>query len=283
MEFTVTLGHNIKDPNDFQFGGTIKQLLWWMNCEHNQFKIEDLRDATSKEEKQHFKLSLPYIVAGDFEPSIRNTKNFVKSNGLILDLDHVQNIDTVFERLKKEPLVHFAFRSPSGDGIKVGIKFSQYVTSAEEYKNVYKFCAQKFEEYFNIKTDKTCDCARACFLSFDEDYFFNENSATWKPVYKKTEPKQYVPKDFKSDEIDLEKIADICRRVTVSDYHDWVQCGMALATLGEDGRTMFKLLSLNKGYDNTEREIDFKFDSFSNGGATQIGSFFHITKQYGGW
>lgn len=274
----MSLGYSIKDPSN----------IIRLNCipfdelvasDMIKDKITKLRSSKG-DAKAAIKLSLPYIVTSHFtSDEKRHTDYFEKSNGLILDIDHVET-DPLVDRLKKEPLVHFAFKSPSGDGVKVGIRLSRYIKDPEKYKLIYEECAKRFSNYFGVQTDNTSDCARACFLSYDPDYYYNPSSVLWEPTYKKPKQKQYVSRSYGKD-TDMQAIADLCRRGNISEYHDWVRCGMALFSLGEPGRDMFKLLSLGKGSKDTERDIDVKFDSFRGVRQVNIGSFFHIMKQYG--
>ena len=58
---------------------------------------------------------------------------------------------------------------------------------------------------------------------------------------------------------------------------------MALASLGERGRSYFQELSSNSRYKDTPEEIDKKFDNFLStaSGKIQIATLFEIAKKYG--
>jgi len=67
-------------------------------------------------------------------------------------------------------------------------------------------------------------------------------------------------------------------------YDDWMKIGFALASLGEDGREFFVRLSLdNLHYDDSEKEINKKFDGFLRDykERTKLGTFFYIAEKYG--
>lgn len=276
---TISAGSDIKQPNKLRRRDTIARAVEFMKSDEQSFKVFDLRTTLDDAERKGIKTSLPYIVPAHFKNNSRRASDLEVSNCLILDIDHV-DVSKHYPRLKKEPLIHFMFRSPSGDGIKVGIKFSEYVTDPEIYKLVYKKCAYQFEKYYQLKTDNTSDAARACFLAGDADIYYNPDSALWKPTYDK--PEVSTTKYDYSGEPDVEELASICRGLYINDYHDWVKAGIALSSLGEKGRDLFKLLSLGKGAKDTERQIDRKFDTFMRCDRVGIGTFYYIASQYGG-
>ncbi len=70
----------------------------------------------------------------------------------------------------------------------------------------------------------------------------------------------------------------------IDNYEDWMRLGFALASLGEDGRPYFELLSQNNPkYTDTPHTINSKFDEFVGGykGKITLGTYFEIAKRYG--
>ena len=69
--------------------------------------------------------------------------------------------------------------------------------------------------------------------------------------------------------------------VMTESYDDWISIGFSLASLGEEGREYFHIVS-SQNAKYTERETDRKFDGFLRGnGRIGIGTFFHYCKQFG--
>ena len=83
--------------------------------------------------------------------------------------------------------------------------------------------------------------------------------------------------------LDIENLKKLAINAKIPDYHEWIKAGMSLKTIGPDGLKLFKLLSLNKGYDDTEEEVEKKWASFSDDPMMTIGTFIFIALKYGGY
>ena len=220
-----------------------------------------------------------------FEQEIRNTKNFKKSNMLIFDIDNIENVEEVFLKLSKESLIHWMFRSPSGNGIKFGVLLESYIVDSNIYTKVYKYASKKFSEFYGIELDHTSDCARACFLSFDQNYHYNENSEKFPIQFEVEKPVKtikYTPTEFESDpNKEYQILQDICRQLTINNYEDWYQAGMSLATQGHQGEELFCLLSLGKGHKDSESSVRRKFRTFKPHGGITISTIYYLAKNNG--
>jgi putative DNA primase/helicase len=65
-------------------------------------------------------------------------------------------------------------------------------------------------------------------------------------------------------------------------YDEWIKCGMSLAEMKEDGRNFFFLLSDNEFYNDSDSDINKKFDNFlKTTQKVKIASLFEIAKKYG--
>ena len=281
---SVSFGESITNPDQLFKYHSLKELLSWQcTSEKQECLIEDLRRIEDKKERNKLKKRLPYIVASHFDPDIRNTKNLVKSNGFIFDLDGLDDVEGMFKKLTLEPFVHFMFRSPSGNGLKFGVLLETDIKDSELYTKVYKYCSKKLSEFYNMELDHTSDCARACFLSCDPDYYYNADSAKFPIKYDVEKPTpQYVPTEFKADEAkEIEIIREICQTLTTSSYEDWITAACALSTLGAIGEDFFVMMSTGKGYKDSISSIRRKFKSFSAQGGVGIGSLFHLADKAG--
>ena len=201
---------------------------------------------------------------------------------MIFDVDKINNVEDLFDTLKREPFIHFMFRSPSGNGIKFGVKLKNDITDSDLYSKVYKFASKKLSNFYNIELDKTSDCSRACYLGHDPNYYYNANSEGFPLLYDIEKPIEQFIADYENDpDTEIQIIKEICQNLNVSNYNDWVTCAAALATLGGIGEDLFIILSTGKGYKDSVSSLRRKFKSFSANGGVQIGSFFHIAKQNG--
>lgn len=117
--------------------------------------------------------------------SIRADKAIIQHSGYIcLDFDHLKDVEATFRQLKEDQYFDtlLLFRSPSGDGLKWVISFTdsyfRYGNDGEslgEYQE--RFFISLYNYIFNhydIEVDKHCrNLSRACFLPHDPDAFLN--------------------------------------------------------------------------------------------------------------
>jgi hypothetical protein len=148
-------------------------------------KITQLRTVMQIDKKQYatLKRSLPYLVCGSFNQPFRRLENFAYTDCFIIDVDHLSekgiNLTQVRHLLEQDPRVTLCFKSPGEDGLKVLIHLKERCYEAEIFKLFYKIFINKFSMEYNLEQavdSRTCDVTRACFLSVDEEAYFN-NSA----------------------------------------------------------------------------------------------------------
>lgn len=118
------------------------------------------------------KARLPIIMwQGTFRE--RNSKGLVTpSNFVIFDYDKIplSELEEYKKYLSEDESVRCIFVSPSRNGLKVVVngKFN----NAEEYKRIFDTFAVKYPKYLD---NAACDIARACFVSYDESLYDNDN------------------------------------------------------------------------------------------------------------
>ncbi|MDR0941304.1 MAG: hypothetical protein LBM68_03660 [Bacteroidales bacterium] len=109
----------------------------------------------------------------------RNDKALTKYSGLLcLDFDHLNSIETLFNRLLKDEYfdTQLLFRSPSGDGLKWIIAID---TNQAAHGDFFAAVANYILQTYGVAVDKSGrDISRACFLPHDPQAFIN-------PVYLK--------------------------------------------------------------------------------------------------
>jgi hypothetical protein len=94
------------------------------------------------------------------------------------DLDHLQekgfDIRELKNRISHDPHVLFYFISPSGDGLKIGIRVA---TGPEDHVNAFLAMQRYFEATYGIRPDDQCkDVSRLCFFSSDPEIHINEKA-----------------------------------------------------------------------------------------------------------
>ncbi|PXF58874.1 MAG: hypothetical protein C4B58_05300 [Deltaproteobacteria bacterium] len=143
-------------------------------------KIENVREVLQRfgadsPEYRKIKIQLPAVTfGGTFSPT-RTKGNIVSSTGFIIpDLDHLnESTELIFNLLTQDPNVGFVFRSPSGEGIKAGIR-AQNIKNDSDYKRLYFAVERYFKEVYGIEIDPACkDISRLTFVSYDPALWVN--------------------------------------------------------------------------------------------------------------
>lgn len=109
----------------------------------------------------------------------RKQENLLKYNGLvILDIDYLKNygeVDMIFEKIIRIEETKMAFRSSSGLGIKIIVETNN--NDPNKHTIVYKEVVKYYQVILGVEFDtKTCDIARLCFVSYDENAYLNLES-----------------------------------------------------------------------------------------------------------
>lgn len=126
------------------------------------------------------KARLPYIVCAMFNPAVRRTENFAYTQYFIVDIDHISSrnlvLDNLRQKIETDPRTLLCFTSPGGDGLKVMMKLSERCYDAGLYKTFYKVFVMHYSVQYSLQQvvdTRTCDVARACFVSADKQAYYN--------------------------------------------------------------------------------------------------------------
>lgn len=165
---------------------TLPQAMERIKTGKSSAKISLLRTFKDKKTRDELKGKLPsYCFSGKF--SQRNAKSLLIHSGIVaVDFDHLKNPVEFKEQIIKDKYIHFAFISPSGDGLKVGMRIPPSQDSHES-------SCRAITEYFkDDKLDEFTDVCRLCFESHDPDLYYNPDSDVFEFV--KEEEKKAIPK-----------------------------------------------------------------------------------------
>lgn len=153
---------------------------------HGKYKrnIEPIRKLVKegkKEQADKKKKWLPAFATSGIFSGGHKAINLIKYSGhIILDFDDIPEINAsrIYTQLCAIPETKYAFKSPSGKGIKVIVK----VDSDKEQHNVaFKQVAHYYQHILNIGVDMSgADINRLCFVSHHDGLFRNNDSATFK-------------------------------------------------------------------------------------------------------
>jgi hypothetical protein len=143
-------------------------------------KIERLRQTLQKEGREAYtkaKCRLPAVSFGGIFSHRKNDGIEQPTGFIVCDLDHLPDVNQTFELLSQDENVWFVFRSPGGDGIKVGLR-AEHIETDADHKSFYHAAERYFKKVYEINIDPACkDISRLTFLSSDFGAFINPNPA----------------------------------------------------------------------------------------------------------
>ncbi len=201
----LQFGKNITTPADQLFPLSVEQLHRALVKPRQAFadQMAQLRAVKSIDEKRYreLKKKLPYLVCGKFHPPVRRKENFASISCFILDMDHLSDagrpLEEVRRQVQEDERVLLSFASPGADGLKLLFRLGKPCTDAALFSAFYKLFARSFAEQYDlmqVMDFRTSDVTRACFLSVDENAWFNPDA---KPVILET---LVNPSDYRQTE-----------------------------------------------------------------------------------
>lgn len=276
--------------------GVICPLRVFLFSKKHKKDVERVRSLYGSEAYKQEKKHLPMAaISGTFRT--RNIGDLIEHTGLIcIDIDAKDNPNLdmakdVMPRLRELPYVFYAGKSVSGNGYFAIIPLLHKGLHRQHY------CSLKhvFLE-MGINIDKNCgDVTRTRFISYDDNFYMNENAELYDGLesedeWKRNAPVFSVPNVGNLPENGLtdEQKVDFCvrmieeRHIDITEgYANWVSVGASLASMGERGRNYFHRVSRqNAGYKygQTDRK-------FTNVMATMkkfnLGYFFDVCFRFG--
>lgn len=148
-------------------------------------RIRQLRIIRDLDVRQYsmLKRQLPYVVCGIFNPPIRHSENFGYTEFFIVDIDHVGhkniNISELRKTMQADERVVLSFLSPGEDGLKLLFRLKERCYDPGVYSLFYKLFVLSLSKQYQLEQvidARTCDVARACFISIDSQAYFNANA-----------------------------------------------------------------------------------------------------------
>jgi len=164
-------------------------------------KIILLRKDSSQKNKIKT-TELGYIIpSGVFEERKKDKLNKLSSI-ICWDLDNLNNLEETKQKLSGDEHVLLIYTSPSGNGLKLFARFEGLTVENYEsnWKMVKDYFINKFESLKGKFDEQTKDISRACFVSWDPQLFYNQNSIP----FQATSENSLLQKE----KINLESISD---------------------------------------------------------------------------
>lgn len=258
--------------------------------------IEKLRTTENKDLRKTLKNILPYFTfSGTFTKRI--TDGLKKHSGLlVLDFDDMDGA-LLYEFKSQVSTIEWvcaAWISPSGNGLKVLVKINPKY-HYESFVELEEF----FEGNFSLDVDKSGkDVARACFVSWDPELYYNPNSIVYEAVpiaeplemvqeksVRLVKKEKQITNQFKMNK-DLRRVEHVVEQIerdqidiTDNEYDNRLIVGFALATLGEEAYDLYVRAIQFNDYDEDPRA---KFtDALTKGKFKTPAKFFSLAKDHG--
>lgn len=165
---------------DFSERGTDVNLINVLkSIKNGDFKeeIDELRYNRNDEIRfGELKKQLPHITPSGTFADRRKCENLCNYNGImVLDIDKVgENATHVRNSAAKIEYSFAAFVSPSGSGVKVFVKTD---ATPQNHEQIFNYLSDFYEVELSVSIDRTGkDLTRACFISYDQDLYLNQDS-----------------------------------------------------------------------------------------------------------
>ena len=259
-------------------------------------KFEDFEQETTV--RKHFKNThFNYATFGGVFENGHAANSLKTPSGLfVVDFDHIGNAEQVEQArqtLIADKMVQpvLLFVSPSGDGLKMVSRFTFDTDETKRRKNLQAVW-RYIQETHGLQADRAnTDIGRCCNLPHDPNIYFNPDAQTTLNFAEWFEPEPQRPTyDFNPV---FDAMADDATRAMwyakelqrrgsdiTGTYDEWVRIGLSLANLGEAGRDIFHVVSMqNNKYNSREADQQFTHCLRGGNGSVSIATFIEKAKQ----
>jgi hypothetical protein len=238
--------------------------------------FDKIRKETDKETRNNLKKNLPAVTISAICKDGHAKKNILQNTGFIqVDIDNVRDVQTLCERLRKDPYVFLLFISPGGNGLKLIVHIGD-----ADHKEVFFTLTSYFKKEYQVICDEQVkDESRLCYYSYDPDIFVNEDSQLFRSNEKTTESIVKVKVDIEEIIRQIEE-----KQLDMTDtYENWRNIGFALSdTFGDEGENYYHIISkYNPDYNPDKCRQQYLACLNSTGTGISIRTFYKIAKDHG--
>ena len=209
-----------------------------------QHLIDTIRIEEDKAEKKALKRTLPLIKFSSLSTNLDGSKKY--SHYMCFDFDKLseQQLKFAFVAAKLHPATALAFRSPSGDGLKVVIYDPRNHDSQAKFKAAYNEVGDSIALFLGaLPYDATSNINWACFVSSDRDVYVNVD-----------------PQSINVGGRDRWAYNKI-REFDANDYHQWYEAAAIFkGLLEEDGFQAWRCWSVTEDYNLPYSELKAKWN-----------------------
>jgi hypothetical protein len=140
-------------------------------------QVKRLQHILARDGKRTYdrsKAHLPAVTFGGIFAPSRGNAYLQQHSGIAHgDLDYLPDVAAIKQAISTDPRTVYAFVSPSGEGLKVGVHVP-LVADDGKYKNAWHAVKADYERLYEAPWDQSGkDVSRLCFLSSDPQLYFN--------------------------------------------------------------------------------------------------------------
>jgi VirE N-terminal domain len=156
---------------------TLVQALETIRTGRYQAEVRVVRTILAHRGKAAYdqaKAQLPALTfGGTFAPS-RGNAHLRQHTGIVHgDLDHLLDVAAVKQAICRDPCTAYAFVSPSGGGLKLGVRVP-VVADTAGYQHAWHTVSTAYERRYGWRWDPSGkDISRLCYVSHDRELFWN--------------------------------------------------------------------------------------------------------------
>jgi hypothetical protein len=202
------------------------------------------------------------------------------------DFDDVPDPALLKSRLASTPATVFAFLSPGGDGVKVGIAVGG-ITDDSSYKHPWHVVLRRLKKTYpdlHISEDEHVKFLHAlCFVSDDPDIYMNPDAMPLDIPVQPPDEEAPLPEMAAQSSADFDPV-EITRALKVlpaESYDAWIAVGQALHSTGHPlARGLWDWWS-SQSTKYKQSAQDSKWKSFTRGGGRTLGDLYTLAHQHG--
>ncbi|MGV8074348.1 MAG: DUF3987 domain-containing protein [Syntrophobacteraceae bacterium] len=202
LDAQVSVFHNALATNPSR-STTMKELLAEIKGDQYKAQIGALRGLIADGKENEYTESKKRLVAFSMSALLKTRAKDVllpdrlisHSNLLQIDIDKIPDVENLRQKIQSDPHTLFCFLTPSGRGLKVGVRID-----GTKHLDSFLSAQSYFKEKYDVAIDPSVkDVVRLCFVSHDPDLFINEAAEILPVSTNGTKPEHpvqyYAPSD----------------------------------------------------------------------------------------
>jgi len=244
--------------------------------------VYQVRNKKDEKEKDEFKKRLNRVTfSGVF--SRRETKGLLEHSGFIaIDLDDLEDPETVKELLKNDKYVYAAFISTGGRGLTVLFK----INPSKHRESFLGISSYLLTNYNLLPDPQSISVSKPFGVTFDPFLYVSDRNVPAFTNYPKEKKVEKINNfSFANDDFNKLLKEVVSRGINMAeDYDKWLKIGFAFSSkFGESGRNYYHLISsISTKYNAKRTDQQYTYCLKSEGlNIASISTFYYYCKEQG--